>query len=596
MAAPGSGTALIGANSVSYAPGVQSWYNEWVQPDPTVQDEAGVPARLAFGLEEVWAGSGAIPAVPNGGRYTVVGRYFSGTSCLGLVNPGTNGICPTSSKPLTPQGSTTHPDQHAGLWVPNRKTGGVTLIAGNDGGAYKQELKPAQALDNDAWGRGIQHGFNTLLPYSAQMAKDGTTVMGLQDNGSALITPQGKQIAAYDGDGFYVAIDPDDSNTWYEEYVGGTIKVTKDGGKTWTTITPTGIANPLFSTPFVMDPTDANHLVIGGRQVFETTKGRTTASGTWVNVFDLGTRTKPGVPPSTDPTGAATCGGSDPCNALSAVDTRGDASYVGYCGYCDIVTGGVPFGSGIATNVGGSKDPAAGKSDGWHIAKAAGLPKRYITSVRMDPRNAKTLYVTLGGYGRKWIPPGSLGDSTKAIGKGHVYRSTNAGASFTDISGNLPDIEADDTQVVGGKLVVATALGVFVANSGTAGGSYSVLGKGLPLAPVFQLQTSPRNSKELVAASYGRGVYRVVLGSGSAGTRSGSASATGSGTSAAAPGAASAAPPVAEQPATAGASSPSTRPVADSRPFYRRPAVPVALVVLLGLFLALALRARRPSP
>ena len=30
------------------------------------------------------------------------------------------------------------------------------------------------------------------------------------------------------------------------------------------------------------------------------------------------------------------------------------AAYVGYCGYCDTITQGTPFNSGLATNVGGS--------------------------------------------------------------------------------------------------------------------------------------------------------------------------------------------------------------------------------------------------
>ena len=40
-------------------------------------------------------------------------------------------------------GTTTHPDQHAGLFVPDG-LGGVTLFAGNDGGVYKQHVAPGQ--------------------------------------------------------------------------------------------------------------------------------------------------------------------------------------------------------------------------------------------------------------------------------------------------------------------------------------------------------------------------------------------------------------------------------------------------------------------
>ena len=535
---PGSNTALTGANAATYAPGIQSWYNEWLQVDPTVQDETGVPGRIAFGLEEIWTGTGALPAAPDTGRYHVVGRYFSGASCAGLnlggLEGSTDGPCPFTTGGVGNQGSTTHPDQHAGAFIPDTD-GGVTLLAGNDGGAYKEKVAKGGALTNTGWANGLNNGFHTLLPYDAAMSSDGTVVEGLQDNGSAVITPAGKQIMAYGGDGFFVAIDPDKSGTWFEEYVGGTIRVTTDGGKSWSAIDP-GLSNALFGTPFVMDNTNPKHLVIGGREIAETLKGSATSGATnfekpdinavgtpegdsdWVKVFDLGTAQHPG----SDTAGklSPTSGQADPSsseipNSMSAVDTRGDATYVAYCGYCDIVTGGTPFHSGIATNVGGSKDPKAGTGNGWHIAAARGLPERYVNSVRIDPSNPRTVYVTLGGYGRRWIPPGSLGDDVSKIGKGHVYKSTDAGASFRDISGNLPDIGADDAFPFNGKLVVATDLGTYIG--GLGGGTYQVLGKGLPSAPVFRLNRSPRNPRELIAASYGRGVYRITLPAGYAG-------------------------------------------------------------------------------
>jgi hypothetical protein len=510
LALPGSGSALSGPLGATYAPGLQSWYNEWVSVDPTTQDEAGVPGRIAFGLEEVWTGSGAILPVPNTGQYHVVGRYFSGNTCGGFGTAILQGYCPFSATPTKPQGATTHPDQHAGMWVPT-ESGGVTLVAGNDGGVYKQPLASGQQLDNDNWSKGSQNGFHTLLPYDAGMAADGTVVQGLQDNGSSVITPDGKQIMAFGGDGFWVAIDPDNSHTWWSEVTYGDLRVTTDGGKNWTTKTPADTTGALFSTPLVMDATDAGHLITGGRYVWETTRGAAVSS--WNQVYDLGTRSRPG-------NASAAAADGNPNNSLSAVDTRGDATYVGFCGYCDIVTGGLPFGSGLATNVGGGKDPRANTGDGWHIAKAAGLPKRYINSVRIDPKSPRIVYVTLGGYGRRWIPPGSLGDDVSEVGRGHVFRSTDAGATFKDISGNLPDIGADDAFPFRGGLVVATDLGVYFSSSVT-GGRYSVLGKGLPAAPVFRLNRSPRNSTELVAASYGRGVYRIVVAAGASASRAG---------------------------------------------------------------------------
>jgi hypothetical protein len=509
LSTPATGTALVGANTASYAPGVQSWYNSWIEVDPTSgSDISGAPGRIAFGLEEVWnnvsplviapVGTPTTPAdTPQGTtQFKVIGRYFGGTSCLGLITgglvPGGVQNCPTNgTDALDGATTTTHPDQHAGMFVPSGE--GVTLVVGNDGGAYAQTVGAGAAFSNAKWGRGKNIGFTTLLPYDSAMAKDGTVAIGLQDNGSAKILKSGKTIGIYDGDGFYVAIDPDDSKTIWEEYTGGTIKVSRDGGMTWTTNTPSGMTGALFATPFKMDPTDADHLVIGGRQIYETTHGPGTTSSNWKQVFDLGTRTQPGK-------ASATAGAGDPGNAQSAVDVLGDSIYVGYCGYCDIVTGGVPFGSGIATNVGG-----------WHIAAARGLPKRYVTGVTIDPKNPKTVYVTLAGYGRRWIPPGSLGDDVSKVGVGHVFKSTNAGASFTDVSGDLPDLPANNVLVYGGKLVVSTDLGVFVSKT-TNGGSYHQLGRGLPAVPTFKVAVAPQNSKLLVATTYGRSVWTTTAG------------------------------------------------------------------------------------
>ena len=150
----------------------------------------------------------------------------------------------------------------------------MTLFAGNDGGVYRQHLAPGDSLSNDNWGRGANNGMNTLQPYDAAMAKDGTLYMGLQDNGEGKIDPDGKAYTVFGGDGFFTAVDPDNADHAFEEYVGGDIAATKDGGKTWTDIQPANITGAAFATPFEMDANDANHLMIGGRDVEETTEGR----------------------------------------------------------------------------------------------------------------------------------------------------------------------------------------------------------------------------------------------------------------------------------------------------------------------------------
>jgi hypothetical protein len=616
---PTTGSALSGtACAELYCPGIQAWYNAWIEPDPTQASPTGVPTRLTFGLEEVWQnddGNGGLRQPQDGpSKFKVIGRYFGGSTCqfLSLGLPS----CPTNRG--EPNSTTTHPDQHSALYLPQPQ-GGVRLLVGNDGGAYTQTANRGEEFLNTKWGRGANLGFNTLLPYDAQVAKDGTIWSGLQDNGELRIAPDGKQYEVYGGDGGYSAVDPDDARTAYEEYVLGDMRATTDGGSTWTDITPPTDTYQ-FINPFVMDPADAQHLMTAGTKVYETFKGPNTTTADWNTVFDLGkapsgapnqmsaidvrsiptggTQGLPTGPKTADVTwtggsGTVPGAGSDApktyddqpftigaqdgdAAATISIDwaganddwdlvvyrkdngaltevgssaqggttservvltnpaagdyvvrvrnftatgtydgkvaftqrttdpaaTRGVA-YVGYCGYCDPLNTR-PFDNGVATNAGGT----------WHKATAAGLPRRYITSVAVDPVDPDTVYVTLGGYSRRWLPVGAVGESTRDVGTGHVFKSTDAGEHFTDVSGDLPDVPAEATLVRNGQLVVATDVGVFVSG-GLAGEPYQQLGSGLPTAPAYSLELKPKaqpgEPDTLVVATQGRGVYRYVF-------------------------------------------------------------------------------------
>ena len=512
---PGTGSALTPGEAAlgSYGPGVQSWYNEWIKPDPTLADPVtGAPTRVLFGLEEVW--ENVNDNVPQIGPsvFHVIGRYFSGTQCIAILLQNLP-ACPTNGTEALLTETTTHPDQHDGILIPTPE--GVQLVVGNDGGAYKQFAATGGDFNNANWGNGANQGFNTLLPYDAARAKDGTVWMGLQDNGTAKIVDivkkgrvvqRGRQIETKGGDGFFVAVDPNNGKTAYGEYVGGAIAATTDGGSTWSEMSPP-ITNAQFSNPFVMDPLDAGHLMTAGRQIVETGSGAGTSADDWATVFDLGTAHHPG-------SASAEASPTDPVNQMTALDLVGSNAYVGFCGTCDVLNNPAPFQNGLATNVGGSKRPTRYESQGWHMARAAGLPNRYITGVAIDRADPKTVYVTLGGYLRPWTPPGMIDRNSRANG-GHVFVSHDAGNHFTDISGNLPDTPINWVTLRGSQVILATDIGVFVSKEGEECGSgctYQVLGKGLPAAPVFTVRLSGGDPNLLVAAAYGRGVWSYRFG------------------------------------------------------------------------------------
>jgi hypothetical protein len=526
----GSALAVTAQATGNYGPGIQSWYNNWVQPDPGPQ-QGGVPTRVLFGLEEVWMNDNTSTPQSGPSSFHVIGRYFGGSTCLFLTPQGLSPVagvpyvCPTNRGDTFTITNTTHPDQHAALFIPHAD-GSETLVVGNDGGVYTQTVKPGADYDNDHWGVGANVGLHDLFPYDAVIDGDGTAWMGLQDNGTAKIqdtvvggkVQRQRQIETQGGDGFFVGSDPRNSKLAYEEYVYGSMSGTNDGGKTWNGMAPPNSGSgstAQFSTQFAVDPKDPLHVMIPTSTVDETGSGPGTSSSDWAVDYSLGTQKHPGDP-------NANPSSSDPQNIGSAIDLNGYYAYVGFCGACDVIgTGSGTFKSGIATNAGGKVKPIPYKSAGWHIAKADGLPNRYVTSVKMDPTDPKTVYVAVGGYRRLWTPPGEI-DRNRNIGKGHLFVSHDAGAHFTDISANLPNYPVNWVTLRGKRqLIVGTDVGVFVSKQNgvrcrrTASSrchAFQVLGKGLPVGQVSTVRVSPCDPNELITAVFGRGVYLYHFG------------------------------------------------------------------------------------
>jgi hypothetical protein len=120
--------------------------------------------------------------------------------------------------------------------------------------------------------------------------------------------------------------------------------------------------------------------------------------------------------------------------------------------------------------------------------------------VVVDPASASTAYVTYSGFS------GFSGDT-----KGHVFRTTNKGSTWTDISGNLPNIPANDLAVdpdLANTLYLGTDIGVFMTSDG--GTTWTPLSNGLPHAIVNSLKLH-RPSRTLRAATYGRGAWDLAV-------------------------------------------------------------------------------------
>jgi uncharacterized protein (TIGR03437 family) len=146
----------------------------------------------------------------------------------------------------------------------------------------------------------------------------------------------------------------------------------------------------------------------------------------------------------------------------------------------------------------GSSDGRISVSNGSGSSRSGGgLPNRTVTSIAVDPRLPGTAYLTVWGFGT-----------------GHVFRTADAGYTWTEINGNLPDAPANAVVVdPSGPIYVATDMGVFRSDDGASWSSFNV---GLPSSIVTSLALDAR-SQTLTACTYGRGVYQISLQAAQAG-------------------------------------------------------------------------------
>jgi hypothetical protein len=462
-----SGSALTGAG---YMPGVQSWYNQFLQVDPAN------PKHVYLGLEEVFESK------DGGATWTTPGPYWNfGFPCWSIDPAKQTGDCH----------QTTHPDQHA--VAIGAFHGKSYVYIGNDGGAYRRPVNGSADASGHAtdWTSLNDGSMDTLQYYSVGVGRDGNGLAisgGLQDNGESIKRPGDRVMGSnFGGDGGDTLVDPNNGCNVVEEYVYLALSVTNncavnDGA--WTTdpskvstrdVAPPdnrlGPAGARFIAPIAADAKDTNTWVAGGTHVWIQHQGWAIQSGAdWANVFDLGAG-----------------------HVATGVAVSGGTAYVGWCGPCN--------------NQGFTRGIAVGKTDGtgWHqLALPIGgtIPNRYISGFDVDPANANHVFAAVNGFSRKWTEgPGA--------GVGHLFESTDVGATWTDISANLPDIPANTVKIVwGGGLVLGTDLGVFYRPAGHT--DWKVLGRNLPTTTTLQLKTGLYGLR-LYAATHGRGIQSYDL-------------------------------------------------------------------------------------
>jgi photosystem II stability/assembly factor-like uncharacterized protein len=397
-----------------------------------------------------------------------------------------------------------HTDDHA---IAFDKHGAV--FDGNDGGIWRSDDRGASwtAMNTNLAITQFQ-GVSTH-PQNRRIVLGGT-----QDNGTNLlnsqVAPPPKWFHSDHGDGGQSLIDHGTPARMFHTYFNQSFNFmgpakTQDGGTggpaTWDFVGSLyypGYENGMdptdpvsFYAPIAQHPAFAPNVVyFGSNRVYRATDPKLPCCDT---VFGAGC----GFP------GPLVCTNAASWTAVSPALTKGGRAYLSWIGVFpkriadkEVLYTGASDGRLAASNSVDGTGVAA-----WHVIDAPPLPNRAVTSVEVDGRDptGNTVYVTFSGFNER-----------TPTTPGHVFMTTNGLSptpTWTNISGDLPDLPLNRIVLDGKAIFVATDIGVFRTKNG--GAHWKQVRRGLPFVTVFGLERNPKTG-QIVASTHGRGMFELV--------------------------------------------------------------------------------------
>lgn len=348
-----------------------------------------------------------------------------------------------------------HADHHAMAWDP-KVPGRVYL--GTDGGTYRSDVNGS----NDQWTKAIYEPFTQFYSVDVSEQDESRLVGGTQDNGVNRSYGGSSWNSFVFGDGLAALIDPLNQELVYGCFQYGNCYRSTDGGTTTTYFTNAiGSARRNWFAPLQFDPTNTAVLYYAGNRVHRSTNNAVNWS-----VISPDLTGGPGRDPNY-PFGTVTTlaiAKTDPNRILAGTDD-----------------GRLWF----TTNLGAV----------WTRVTDPDLPGTWVTRVIFDPLNAAVAYATFSGFRSGGTLP-------------YVLKSSDGGATWASITGDLPQAPVNDIVLVGSILYVGTDVGVF--SSADNGASWLPAGEDLPNVPVTDLEYRAA-SNALYAATFGRGIYKLPL-------------------------------------------------------------------------------------
>ncbi|MEI7980742.1 MAG: T9SS type A sorting domain-containing protein, partial [Bacteroidota bacterium] len=349
-------------------------------------------------------------------------------------------------------GGNMHVDHHA--MMINPVTG--FIIEGNDGGLYTSNSH------GNGWSKINNLPLTQFYAIDIDYLHPQRIYGGTQDNNTIRTLTGGTSDwdGILGGDGMYTLVDYTNSNTIYAESQWGNLNRSTNGGTNMTYIASAMSGDRVnWSAPLAMHPQNSSILYFGTYRIWKSTN----KGSSWQAV-----------------SGDLTAGINDYFYTVTTIDVSEVNPAIVLAGTGD---GKVH----VSVNNGQSCQNIS-----------AGLPNRWITLVVADPSDAQTIYVTLSGF--RWDEP-----------LPHVFKSTNLGQNWTDITGNLPEFPVNDLVVdpeIPGRLFVATDAGLYGTTDG--GQNWVWIWDGLPAVPVCALKIH-LPTRTLVAGTYGLSCYKASL-------------------------------------------------------------------------------------
>lgn len=341
---------------------------------------------------------------------------------------------------------------------------GSKLYLANDGGIYSTTDTSNFTVNwtglNDTLAVTEFYGGMSLDAANAQ-----TGLAGSQDNGTQRYDGTLNWENVTCGDGGYTALDPAFPVLAYSTCSG--ISIQRTHGVAASSWIPAAYGIDLtdptqFISPIVIDPSNPQTLYFGTYRLWQSTD----SAGRWNAISgDLSGANKGGT-----------------IKAIAIAPSDSDTIYVGTSNARISVTNNANDPTGAA----------------WTF-RNGNLPNRVITQIAVDPVDPATAYVTYSGFA------GGLDTF------GHVFQTTDSGATWRDISGTLPNTPVNDIVIdpdLPLALYIGTDVGVMATTDG--GATWSTLGNGLPRAVIHALALQ-RKSRILRAATFGRSVWDILV-------------------------------------------------------------------------------------